>query len=452
MLIFTANYFAQGKNKVYFILSSYFLFVNNLYRQCPAVVLRRYMQRVLVVEDSKVVQQVLRHLSAHYLDVAIDFAWSLAQGKEFIAKHQYTLALVDLTLPDAMDGEVVKYTLEHEIPTVVLTSTIDEYKRQQILELGVVDYVIKDNRDSYHYAIKLVAQLLRNQGCKALIADDSLLSRSLMRQMLEKQLFDVQDAHDGEQALKILKNDPEIKLLLTDYAMPTMDGFELVKAVRNIRGRDDLAIIGLSGAGKHGLSARFIKFGANDFLTKPFMNEEFHCRVLQTMEQLALIADIKESAFRDDLTNLYNRRYFYQFAEKLLKETSRNNSLALLDIDFFKAINDKFGHEAGDQALKQVASLLRSSFKDFTVARVGGEEFAIVLTDVGLDQAYPLLDAFRVRLSEYEFVINGQVFAITVSIGLTKFQNVTLTSAMRLADKALYQAKEQNRDCVVRQN
>ncbi len=410
------------------------------------------MQRVLFVEDSKVVQQVLRHLSAHYLNVAVDFAWSLAQAKEFVAKHEYTLALVDLTLPDAPNGEVVKYTLEQNVPTVVLTSKIDEYKRQQMLELGVVDYVIKDNRDSYHYAVKLVAQLLRNQGCKALIADDSMLSRSLMKQMLQKQLFDVQDAYDGEQALKMLKADPEIKLLMTDYAMPTMDGFELVKAVRNFRGRDDLAIIGLSGAGKHGLSARFIKYGANDFLTKPFMNEEFHCRVLQTMEQLSLIADIKESAYRDDLTGLYNRRYFYQFAEKLLKETARKNCLALLDIDFFKMINDKFGHEAGDQALKQVASLLRSSFKDFTVSRVGGEEFAIVLTDVNIEQAYSLMDAFRARISDYDFVINGQSFTITVSVGLTNFQNVTLTNAMRIADKALYQAKEQNRDCVIKQN
>ncbi|MCQ8878093.1 diguanylate cyclase [Pseudoalteromonas shioyasakiensis] len=410
------------------------------------------MQRVLFVEDSKVVQQVLRHLSAHYLNVAVDFAWSLAQAKEFVAKHEYSLALVDLTLPDAPNGEVVKYTLEQNVPTVVLTSKIDEYKRQQMLELGVVDYVIKDNRDSYHYAVKLVAQLLRNQGCKALIADDSMLSRSLMKQMLEKQLFDVQDAYDGEQALKMLKADPEIKLLMTDYAMPTMDGFELVKAVRNFRGRDDLAIIGLSGAGKHGLSARFIKYGANDFLTKPFMNEEFHCRVLQTMEQLSLIADIKESAYRDDLTGLYNRRYFYQFAEKLLKETARKNCLALLDIDFFKMINDKFGHEAGDQALKQVASLLRSSFKDFTVSRVGGEEFAIVLTDVNIEQAYSLMDAFRARISDYDFVINGQSFTITVSVGLTNFQNVTLTNAMRIADKALYQAKEQNRDCVIKQN
>lgn len=410
------------------------------------------MQRVLIVEDSKVVQQVLRHLCDHYLSVAVDFAWSLKEAKEFVAKHDYTLALVDLTLPDAPNGEVVKYTLEQNVPTVVLTSKIDEYKRQQMLELGVVDYVIKDNRDSYHYAVKLVAQLLRNQGCKALIADDSLLSRSLMKQMLERQLFAVQDANDGEQALRALKADPEIKLLMTDYAMPTMDGFELVKAVRNFRGRDDLAIIGLSGAGKHGLSARFIKYGANDFLTKPFMNEEFHCRVLQTMEQLSLIADIKESAYRDDLTGLYNRRYFYQFAEKTLKETARVNCLALLDIDFFKVINDKFGHEAGDQALKQVASLLRSSFKDFTVSRVGGEEFAIVLVDVDIEQAYLLMDAFRARISAYDFVINGQSFTITVSVGLTRFQNITLTNAMRLADKALYQAKAQQRDCVVKQS
>ena len=138
---------------------------------------RRSMQRVLVVEDSKVVQQVLRHLTAQYLDVAVDFAWSLAECQEHVEKYDYSLALVDLTLPDAPNGEVAKYTLSKAIPTVVLTSKIDEYKRQQMLEDGVVDYVIKDNRDSYHYAVKLVSQLLRNQGCKALIADDSMLSR-----------------------------------------------------------------------------------------------------------------------------------------------------------------------------------------------------------------------------------------------------------------------------------
>ncbi|GAB0110248.1 diguanylate cyclase domain-containing protein [Pseudoalteromonas distincta] len=407
------------------------------------------MQRVLVVEDSKVVQQVLRHLTALYLDVVVDFAWSLAECEAFIEKYNYSLALVDLTLPDAPNGEVAKYTLAKKIPSIVLTSKIDEYKRQQMLELGVVDYVIKDNRDSYHYAIKLVAQLLRNQGCKALIADDSVLSRTLMKQMLEKQLFNVTDAHDGQQALEILKSNPDIKLLMTDYAMPTMDGFELVKAVRNFRGRDDLAIIGLSGAGKHGLSAKFIKYGANDFLTKPFMNEEFHCRVLQTMEQLSLIASIKESAFRDHLTGLYNRRYFYQYAEKLLKNKNKENTLALVDIDFFKNINDTFGHEGGDQALKQVGSLIRSTFSNFTVSRVGGEEFAIILPEIELARGREYFEAFRKKMENYDFSISDRPFRITMSIGLAEFQNTSLTEAMRSADKALYKAKSQGRNCVV---
>ncbi|ASM49198.1 hypothetical protein PESP_a1028 [Pseudoalteromonas espejiana DSM 9414] len=406
------------------------------------------MQRVLVVEDSKVVQQVLRHLSAQYLDVEVDFAWSLSECQQYVEKHNYSLALVDLTLPDAPNGEVAKFTLSNAIPTVVLTSKIDEYKRQQMLELGVIDYVIKDNRDSYHYAIKLVAQLLRNEGCKALVADDSKLSRSLMKQMLEKQLFDVTDAQDGQQALEIIKNNPNIKLLMTDYAMPLMDGFELVKAVRNFRGRDDLAIIGLSGAGKHGLSARFIKYGANDFLTKPFMNEEFHCRVMQTMEQLSLIADIKESAYRDYLTGMYNRRYFYQYAEQLLKK-QQHNTLALLDIDFFKSINDTLGHEAGDQALKQVATLIKTTFSKFTVARVGGEEFAIILDDIDTARGREYLEGFRKKLAKYEFIIDEKPHSITISIGVADFQNTDLTQAMRVADAALYEAKNKGRNCVV---
>lgn len=313
------------------------------------------MQRVLIVEDSKVVQQVLRHLASQYLNIAIDFAWSLRESMTLLARNEYTLALVDLTLPDAADAEVVKLTLAHNIPTVVLTSKIDEYSRQQMLEMGVVDYVIKDNRDSYLYAIKLISQLLRNQGCKALIADDSVISRVVMRQMLEKQLFEVIEAKDGKEALQLLEQHPDIKLLLTDFAMPNMDGFELVKTVRNTRGRDDLAIIGLSGAGSHGLSAKFIKYGANDFLAKPFMNEEFHCRVMQTMEQLNLYAEIKECAYRDYLTGLYNRRYFYQQSERLLKVKPKQYVLALLDIDHFKRINDQFGHLGGDEILKQVS-------------------------------------------------------------------------------------------------
>ncbi|MBQ4839164.1 response regulator [Pseudoalteromonas luteoviolacea] len=407
------------------------------------------MQKVLIVEDSKVVQQILRHLASQHLNVDIDFAWSLKESKALLKSNRYTLALVDLTLPDAMDAEVVQLTLSQNVPTVVLTSKIDEYSRQQMLEMGVVDYVIKDNRDSYLYAIKLVSRLLRNQGCKALIADDSMISRAVMRQMLEKQLFTVFEAQDGEQALTMLKAEQEIKLLLTDYAMPTMDGFELVKAVRNFRGRDDLAIVGLSGAGTHGLSAKFIKYGANDFLMKPFMNEEFHCRVMQTMEQLNLIADIKDYAHRDYLTGLYNRRYFCQQMDKLLKAGIQHSCLALLDLDLFKEINDKYGHLGGDSILTQVAQLLTDSFSDSLVSRVGGEEFAVLLAEQDIKKAKATFDDFRRKFAENMFSIDEHKLHCTVSIGIARCEFPTLSEVMRHADKALYQAKAQGRNSAV---
>lgn len=112
------------------------------------------MQRILIVEDSKMVQQVLRHLVAQYLSVPVDFAASLRESAGLIKNNKYTLALVDLNLPDASNGEVATLTLRCGIPTLVLTGSIDEFKRQQMLEMGVVDYVLKENRDSYIYAVK----------------------------------------------------------------------------------------------------------------------------------------------------------------------------------------------------------------------------------------------------------------------------------------------------------
>jgi diguanylate cyclase (GGDEF)-like protein len=418
------------------------------------------MQRVLIVEDSKVVQQVLRHLSAQ-LSVPIDFAWSLREAAGFLKNQSYDVALVDLTLPDAPNGEVAKLTLKQKIPTVVLTSTIDEHKRQQMLEMGVVDYVLKDNRDSYLYAIKLLTQLLANKGCKVLIADDSATSRKIMKHMLEQLLYQVIEAEDGEQALITLKADSDIQLLLTDYAMPKMDGFELVKAIRNERGRDELAIIGISGSGGQSLSARFIKNGANDFLLKPFMQEEFHCRVMQTLEQLKLIAEIKDTANRDYLTNLYNRRYFYNQSEVIihnLKKQGHDSVVVMVDVDHFKLINDTYGHQAGDDVLIKISAFLQAYFVDHLLARIGGEEFAILLKEMTLEQAFDLVDGCRFKIANELFSYDGQPIGVFVSAGLSSTEAVEspqgqgpdeLDELIKMADAALYEAKSQGRNQVV---
>ncbi len=405
------------------------------------------MARVLIIEDSKVVQQVLRHLlsqkfATEFID-HVDFAWDYQQAQDLIQQHHYDLALVDMTLPDCDTGDAVRLTVDQDIATVVLTSSLDESQRQQMLELGVVDYVIKDNRDSYLYAVRLLTQLLRNKGLRVLVADDSRLSRQILRQMLERQLYEVVEAPDGEQALKLLRDDLSIKLLLCDYAMPVMDGFELVRAIRNYRGRDDLAIVGISGAGRNGLSAKFIKYGANDFLTKPFANEEFHCRVLQTVEQLHLISQIRATAERDHLTGLFNRRYLQEHGLKLFSKGEGDVTVALIDADNFKQINDKYGHQAGDSALQQLASRLNQHLEGRIVARFGGEEFAVLSQCDGeeFERFKGNLVSFNEHLMAHPIVVAGEPYDMSVSIGLAKLGHRNLDTCLHSADQALYKAK-----------
>ncbi len=403
---------------------------------------------MLMVEDSKMVQQVLRHLASQYLHIPVDFAASLRDAAGLIKNNKYTIALVDLNLPDAPNGEVAKLTLKFGIPTVVLTGSIDEFKRQQMLEMGVVDYVLKENRDSYIYAVKQLALLLKNQGKKVLVADDSATSRTMMRQMLARLLYQVIEVEDGQQAYELLINDRDIKLLMTDYAMPVMDGFELAKKIRSKRGRDELAIIGISGSGSQSLSAKFIKHGANDFLTKPFLPEEFHCRVMQTMEQISLIETIKDAANRDYLTGLYNRRYFYSYAQQYLENNNQATCLALLDIDHFKQINDTYGHQAGDDVLVELSEHLQAYFSDMLMARVGGEEFALLMPNCAMEQAFEMLDNFRFKLSSTQIDAGEHLISVTVSIGVSEYLGDSLQDLINHADIALYDAKGGGRNQV----
>ncbi|MDX2367630.1 MAG: diguanylate cyclase [Colwellia sp.] len=141
-----------------------------------------------------------------------------------------------------------------------------------------------------------------------------------------------------------------------------MDGIALTNEIRKKYSRELLAVIGISGASDGLHSARFIKNGADDFLRKPFCPEEFYCRITQNIESLNNIAQIQHAANTDYLTELFNRRAFFSNAEQRIVEYTMRNihyCLAVLDIDYFKKVNDNYGHNAGDQVLKVLALYMR---------------------------------------------------------------------------------------------
>ncbi|MDP2559956.1 diguanylate cyclase [Psychrobium sp. 1_MG-2023] len=414
------------------------------------------MSKLLIIEDSQLIRKIINHLATSQLNCEFDFACDLAEAKGLIDNpgNDYFMALADLHLPDAPNGEVVKLTLDAGISTIVLTASLNEELRDKMLKMGVLDYIFKENRDSYVTAIKFVNTLLLNRDIKVIVADDSPSLRAYVSAQMSSLLYQVIEVEHGLAALQALKDNPEVGLLVTDYNMPEMNGIELIRSIRQERSREDFPIIGLSSLKDPTLSARFIKHGANDFLPTPFIQEEFQWRILKAMEQIMLIAEIRDAANRDYLTKLYNRRYFFHNGEDSFNQAVKDNSrltVALLDIDYFKKINDNYGHDSGDAVLKLLAEKLRYWFKDMTVARYGGEEFIILIPGLSQEQTDKILNTFRVDIAESEFDTSKEVINLSVSIGAATraADSKSLEAMINEADIALYQAKEAGRNQVV---
>ncbi|MEF1219469.1 diguanylate cyclase, partial [Photobacterium damselae] len=207
----------------------------------------------------------------------------------------------------------------------------------------------------------------------------------------------------------------------------------------------EVAAIGLSASDEHALTAKFLKAGANDFLSKPFNQEEFYCRLHSTLNILDAERKLFNMANTDYLTQSWNRRYF--FNHPATKKTSGPKCLALIDIDKFKLVNDTYGHHVGDMVLINFAKLLRTYFSDSLVARLGGEEFCIVF---GNSQSIFLqrLEALQKELNTVPTVILNNDIEYTVSIGVTHGDQ-DIHTLISNADKCLYQAKEQGRNRIV---
>ena len=412
----------------------------------------------LIVEDSPIVQKILRHTLRQLRVEPVLFASTMQEGMSLFDAHKDALvaALVDISLPDAPQGEMAAWLLEKKLPIAVLTGSDDLAQRQKLLKSGVADYVIKENRFSYQYAVRMLDRLRRNRSVTALVVDDSSTMRQVVSQYLRLQCFPVCEAKNGVEALAVLEADPSIQLIITDYHMPEMDGFRLVQEVRHRFDKRPLAIIGLSSQDDSDISVQFIKKGANDFLQKPFQQEEFSCRVTNNIEALEQVIALREQASMDYLTGLHNRRYFIEEGKRLVERLMKDGipfTVALLDIDHFKAINDEYGHDAGDAVLKQLADFMGNAFSRFHLCRYGGEEFALVLSGLDTDKAYLILDQFRSYVSEQLFILpDDDYIRVSVSTGMAPCLTSDVTSLHQFllnADEALYAAKEGGRNLVV---
>ncbi len=243
-----------------------------------------------------------------------------------------------------------------------------------------------------------------------------------------------------------------ISVLVTAYELSELDGIELCMKLRSNFASTKLAIIGITNSANDFSGVRFFKAGADDIIHKPFLVEEFVSRINARLDYMDSLRIIQEQANRDYLTKLYNRRYLYEMGNALFSSAKRNSiqlMVAMVDIDFFKRINDTYGHDVGDMAIVAVAKTIQKEFRTTDiVARMGGEEFCVVAVnnnapDETMNRLRQCIEALAIPLNDTEAI------HLTVSIGLTITLPNTLDEMINRSDAALYKAKHSGRNQVV---
>ena len=230
----------------------------------------RMSNKILLVEDNTAVLRTMQRIienDGFEVVCAVDMheVQTILQGGT-----DYMACVLDYCLPDAPDGEALPLVLKHQITTIVLTARSDMETREKVLLQPVVDYVPKDTPAAFEYTIKMVRRIQANPGIRVLVVDDSATIRGYLRQLLRRHRYEVLEAAEADTALRMLRDDPSIRLVLSDHDMPGKSGVVMVSEIRRFRSHEELAIIGISGSQDPAMTARFIKAGADDYLNKPF--------------------------------------------------------------------------------------------------------------------------------------------------------------------------------------
>ncbi|HEV2718770.1 MAG TPA: diguanylate cyclase [Thermoanaerobaculia bacterium] len=293
------------------------------------------------------------------------------------------------------------------------------------------------------------------------IVDDDAAIRRLVRLLLTRSGYDVLEFATGEEARRQLHSAPW-DLAILDRRLPDMDGVVLcheLKSDPELRNRYIIMLTGEAGAED---KVEGLDLGADDYITKPFQAAELLARIRAAKRIVDLQKELLETNKRlellsitDGLTKLYNHRYFQDELARAFEESQRYQrplSLTIIDIDFFKKVNDTYGHAVGDEVLKEVARIFQDSIRATDLAaRYGGEEFAVMMPETELHDALTFAEKIRTLIEESAFRTAAGPLHATVSLGVAAVPRTKIHTAKELivaADKALYRAKRGGRNQV----
>ena len=288
---------------------------------------------------------------------------------------------------------------------------------------------------------------------KILIVDDEPHVLGMLKEAITMIGHTCMAVDSGEKAVELLEKEGNFTIVLTDMSMPKMDGMQLLKYVKNSFPRTDVVIV--SGHTELYNYTEVIKAGASDFISKPFVIDELEAKLNRIIREQRLIRKLEHLSMCDVLTDLYNRRCFDVKLHEEIPRAHRQGYpvfLALVDVDRFKAYNDKLGHQAGDQVLRYIGDTLKSCTRENVdwCFRFGGDEFAIILPYTNMEQAAQIA---RRIIDHYR---EAELADTSLSAGVAQFVRhpgrtwtEDIDDLISRADRALYKAKAQGGNTVI---
>ena len=448
--------------------------------------------RVLVVDDVELNIKLLEaKLSSEYFEVIVADNGPVAL--ELAESEMPDIILLDVMMP-VMDGFEVCRRLKAnprtaDVPVVMVTALSDVADRLRGLESGADEFLTKPVNDTALFArVRSLVRLkrmmeelrLREEVCRqfgnsedqAKLADDGKAARILLlhennpaaarlRDVLEPVAATLHGAPNCAEAQTML--DSSIELVIASLSMPDGDPLRLVSQWRAAEATRQLPILLIADPGELTRLAKGLDLGANDYLVRPVDRNELLARVRTQIRRKRLQDRLHENysrslslALTDELTGLYNRRYVFAHLTELMARMPEGGATAVMmfDIDHFKQVNDRFGHLAGDDVLRELAGrALRNVRSVDLVGRLGGEEFVVVMPETSLGGATIVADRLRQAVADEPFVLaeNGEKLAVTISVGLavTGQGEDTLEALLKRVDDALYAAKNGGRNRVI---
>lgn len=360
-------------------------------------------------------------------------------------------------------GDIRSISQSAAVPILMLTSNYSHEVKKRAFILGVTEVFRKDDFTNFEfYLAQFSAQLLSAQPTpgKILYAEDDDSAAQTTTAMLRQQQHEVVRVASGEEALLALA-EQDYDLVLTDILLRgELSGTSLVRAIRRhtTAEKQRIPVVAISSFSDNARRMELFRSGINDYVQQPFLNEELLARVNTLIRGQQLLRQseaqqkrLAEIALVDQLSGLYNRHFLLEVIPTRMAQAKRQSHpicLIMIDIDFFKRVNDTHGHDVGDEIIKAVAGELKASCREEDiVGRYGGEEFVMLLDHCDGKQAKIKAESIRKSIA----ALNPSGIAVSASFGISTMQanSDDFASMFKRADECVYKAKEAGRNCVV---